>query len=721
MNTHSLSDFGTHATLRGIEPATAGWAPAREVRSGVPIGTMLNGRYLVRGVVGEGGFGQVYECTDETTGGRVAIKSPRISPVEVRPVTEDTDATTRRRTQDRNALIQSLASTEYRALSATRHPNVVKVFDRFVTEDGRPCLVMEFLEGRSLQRRLKDDAPTFERGADLIRQACEGIHACHQAGFIHRDPKPDNMIVSEADALKVIDFGIAISRPDWSNEPAPRTGFVGTPIYASPEAASGEVPLLSPRSDVYSLGVIAYEMFTGAFPLAPDSRGGMSMSVLEDKARITPLPATRLNRRIPRRLATALDKALAIDPDARFESAQEFGAAVTDAVRGARATVPPRESVDLERRELQRREQRTLLAEPSAPPSIARQLATQLGAPPAAPGRAWFVRVYYATDREPTTVRLWRGSEFYSHHRSTAGLRYGVCRVSIPKNHTIGRLETCRFWRLEFKPNPNTHIVLEEVKELDADTFFKRLEFGADSADKSLFVFVHGFNVKFRDAVLRTAQLAHDLEFPGPPILFSWPSRGRPNPRAYLRDETNVQWSYNHFHSFLVQLCARLAPRSIHVIAHSMGNRAIAHSLGLLSYIHPPHQRAIDQAVFAAPDIDALTFSEACPEICKGVKQATLYASARDRALLASKLVHGYRRAGDSRPSPVLVDGVHTIDASDVDFSVLGLNHSYVGASEMAIKDLAKILKGRLHPGARGLQQLGSSPRLYWAFKDIKP
>ncbi len=704
------TEFGrTEATLSGMDAATVGWDQAREARSAIPVGTVLNGRYRVLGSVGAGGFGEVYECYDESTGQRFAIKSPHRAVQGTRIRVAGSRAETEPRTEDRDALIRGLASAEYKALSATRHPNVVQVFDRFVTEDGRPCLVMEFLRGGSLGRHLKDRAVTFHEGAKLLGQACEGIHACHQAGFLHRDPKPDNMIVSDAGELKVIDFGIAISRPDWRPEPTQKRGFAGTPLYASPEATTGEIRLLSPRSDVYSLGVMGYQMFTGSLPVPPELETH-PMSVLEDKARITPLPAVRLNPRIPRRLAKALDKALSIDPDDRFESAQDFGAAVGEGVRGVTARVPSKK--------LESGEQRTMLTQSNAPPSIVRQLAGHVGAPEPAPGREWFVRVYYATDRAPTTLNFLRGREFYGHQRSEAGLRYGVCRVSIPRNHTIGRLETCRFWRLEFKPDPSKHVVLEEARELSADAFFKRLEFAADTADKSLFVFVHGFNVKFRDAVLRTAQLAHDLDFAGPPILYSWPSRGRPDPRAYLRDETNVQWSYTHFHSFLVQLCARLAPRAIHVIAHSMGNRAIAHSLGLLSYIQQAPEGAIDQAVFAAPDIDADTFSEACPLIRKGVRQVTMYASARDRALLASKLVHGYRRAGDSRPAPVLIDGVHTIDASGVDFSILGLNHSYVAASEMAIKDLAKILKGRLHPDARGLRQLGSSPRVYWTLEE---
>jgi len=195
--------------------------------------------------------------------------------------------------------------------------------------------------------------------------------------------------------------------------------------------------------------------------------------------------------------------------------------------------------------------------------------------------------------------------------------------------------------------------------------------------------------VGFEDAARRTAQLAYDLGFDGAPILYSWPSRNRMV--AYTEDEDSVQWTAFHLRAFLEELAERTKATKIHLIAHSMGNRALASALQVIAAEHRGQSSQLfRQIVLAAPDIGADTVELLAHEIQPLARRITLYASAYDDALLISRLVHGVLRAGQTGQNLVVVAGIDTVDASGVKTDFLG--HSYYGQSDSIVSDIRKIL-----------------------------
>lgn len=251
------------------------------------------------------------------------------------------------------------------------------------------------------------------------------------------------------------------------------------------------------------------------------------------------------------------------------------------------------------------------------------------------------------------------------------------------------------------------------VKLKPADDFFLALqERVAQSKRKEVLVFVHGYYVAFDEAARRTAQLAYALGFPGVAILYSWPSQAALT--GYLADETNIEWTIPHFREFLRQVTTKSGAERVHVIAHSMGNRAVV--AGLRQLAAEPQRPAtplVHELVLMAPDVDADIFREAIPEIRSVVRRMTLYSSSQDKALLISKTVHGYQRAGDTKPAIVVVSGVDTIDASAADTGMTG--HSYYADSRSVLFDLYTLFRHGDAPEARfGLLPMEQWGQRYW-------
>jgi esterase/lipase superfamily enzyme len=294
-------------------------------------------------------------------------------------------------------------------------------------------------------------------------------------------------------------------------------------------------------------------------------------------------------------------------------------------------------------------------------------------------------------------------------------LELGTCEVSIPKLHEVGELESPSVLRLEFHEDPNRHVMLLGVRPEPADRFFADLrECVGRSKQKSAFVFVHGYNVSFEDAARRTAQIAYDLKFEGAPIFFSWPSQA--GILSYAVDETNVSWAAPHLLSFLTEVAQQSGAQRIHLIAHSMGNRALTSALRDLSLMQKSDRPTFDEVVLTAPDIDADIFvNDIAPAIVKTARRVTLYSSSNDEALIVSKKVHGYPRAGDSGSQLVVLPGIDTVDVSAVDTSLLG--HTYYGDNSTVLADIFELLNASkpadqrqwLHPERLGILK-------YWVF-----
>ena len=326
------------------------------------------------------------------------------------------------------------------------------------------------------------------------------------------------------------------------------------------------------------------------------------------------------------------------------------------------------------------------------------------------PPDATAVSVFYATDR--LQLPKLTGGVQYSRQRSLMGsIHYGKCEVSIPASHKVGKLETPSILRLEFRPDPKKHIVLTKTNSLEEEEFFVQAKASVSrSTTRDAFIFIHGYNVSFEDAARRTGQMAYDLDFVGAPVFYSWPSNGKV--ADYPKDETNITWSTPHFQRFLKLMSERSGAGRIHIIAHSMGNRAVCDALKALSY-DINAQLKFNHLVLAAPDIDAETFQELAATLQRLTGRITLYQSSKDKALSASKGIHGNPRAGE----PLLViPGLDTIDASQIDTDFLG--HSYFSSNWPLLSDIHAILFDDKPPAGRfGLMAMEHKDGRYYAFR----
>jgi esterase/lipase superfamily enzyme len=245
-------------------------------------------------------------------------------------------------------------------------------------------------------------------------------------------------------------------------------------------------------------------------------------------------------------------------------------------------------------------------------------------------------------------------------------------------------------------------VILREVEPLTQERFVGQLR--KAGSERPILVFVHGYNTSFEEAAWRAAQMVYDLrewEFDGRAALYSWASRGTLT--GYRDDERNVEAAVPHLAAFLELLAAEAGDAPVHLVAHSMGNRALT---GALTRIDGS-QTSFEQVLLAAPDMDAEVFNkQVAPRVAQRCDRLTLYASSNDRALQISGYWHRNRpRAGDAAGGISTTDQLESIDASACDTTLLG--HSYVADKPSVLIDVATILHG-LAPSERGgwLEQL---------------
>lgn len=327
------------------------------------------------------------------------------------------------------------------------------------------------------------------------------------------------------------------------------------------------------------------------------------------------------------------------------------------------------------------------------------------------------VRVYYGTNRARTGND--KAAQFYGVERGELDL--GYLDVSIPAIHKYGELETSSKWSiftygLGEDALKEKYVLLLKVEPLDEENFYTQLsEHIRDSPSNDVFMFVHGYNSSFEDAARRTAQLAYDLDFDGTPMMYSWPSQG--STTAYTVDEAAVRVSGRKMARFLTAVVQKAGADRIHLIAHSMGNRALIEALEQIvagqDKTNP--QQLFGQVIFTAPDVDRDYFVEALGSIRPVAAGVTLYASENDVALKTSAVLHGAPRAGLAGETIVTVPGIDTIDMSAVEADSLG--HSYYAANEGAIYDLFRLFWRGEPPEQRcGLREQSQDRPGLWLF-----
>jgi len=300
------------------------------------------------------------------------------------------------------------------------------------------------------------------------------------------------------------------------------------------------------------------------------------------------------------------------------------------------------------------------------------------------------VRVFYGTDRKPSGDP--RPALYYGSERGE--LRYGYLDVTVPAVHKESALETQPRWTeyvFDAGEARRRYILLDQVTPLAKDRFIQELrEHVKQARSKDLFLFVHGFNNTFEDSARRAAQLMYDLDFDGTPLLYSWPSKG--NPFAYTADEAAVGDSGLVLADFLQTIITQSGAERVHLLAHSMGSRALIEAVRTYLATLAPEKRThiFGQIIFTAPDVDRSYFIHAVPPLVAAAERVTLYASDTDYALRVSALVHDGARAGTAGATVIRLQGLDTIDVSAIPADMLG--HSYFATNSGAIFDVFRLL-----------------------------
>jgi serine/threonine-protein kinase len=266
-----------------------------DLTSSFPI---INNRYQIFSTIATGGMAVIYNAQDLMLERKVALK------ILKKELSSDQS-------------FQNKFRTEAKASASLIHPNIITTFD-FGFDGDRLYIVMEYIDGSDLKTIINKDNPlSISQSLDYLLQSSNGLGFAHNSGFVHCDVKPQNMLVSKSGILKITDFGIARAMETISREEKFDVVW-GSPYYFSPEQASGKAP--SPATDVYSLGVIAYELTTGRLPFSAEDSAELARMHRSD----LPTPPKDVNSDIPDTLNNIILKALSKDPADRYQNGKQF-------------------------------------------------------------------------------------------------------------------------------------------------------------------------------------------------------------------------------------------------------------------------------------------------------------------------------------------------------------------------------------------------------------
>ncbi len=292
------------------------------------VGLVVAGKFRLDAMIGQGGMGSVWSATHLGLGNRIAIK------LVSREFVRSPDALRR-------------FDSEAKAAARLQSRHVVQVYDSGTLDDATPYIAMELLSGQNLQGRIEASGPiSLAESVDILAQSCKGLGRAHSLGIVHRDIKPDNIFLAQSPdeegyTVKILDFGVAkLSQASDRDGSSTKTGTVlGTPLYMSPEQARG-LRGIDHRTDIYSLGLVAYTMLTGHVAFNGESFGDILLKICTE-----PLPKLSASVNVPPSLESWFAHVCARDPATRCASTKEFietlRAAVGDAIPRARALSSP--------------------------------------------------------------------------------------------------------------------------------------------------------------------------------------------------------------------------------------------------------------------------------------------------------------------------------------------------------------------------------------------
>lgn len=327
-------------------------------------------------------------------------------------------------------------------------------------------------------------------------------------------------------------------------------------------------------------------------------------------------------------------------------------------------------------------------------------------------GKYTVMEIFYATDR----TRLKNNAAWPEYadvsNLNMQSLEYGRLQVSIPPNHHKGTIETKPWYVLRMgTQKPTKYIELLSGKTLSNDQLMQALT-APGNTDKSVLLFVHGYNNSFDDAAARTAQIAYDVDFPGRVMFFSWPSKNKLLP--YVTDQNTAQWAAADLEQVLVDLDKRAGVQHITIIAHSMGNYLLSMALERVLRSDPTFFSKVSHLVMAAPDIDVNVFRKDFASIIARLPSVTLYVSSSDAALNNSEIINGGYRLGDFRAGPLVFPPIETVDASAVDTDFIG--HAYISDSPNVLDDVAAIISANLPASKRNhmVSESNHDQAQYW-------
>lgn len=321
--------------------------------------------------------------------------------------------------------------------------------------------------------------------------------------------------------------------------------------------------------------------------------------------------------------------------------------------------------------------------------------------------------VWYGTNRAPLDPK--DETKGYTSKRDSK-THYGKCLVVVPQSHQFGSVGSA-WYRRWLKGDDRLR--MEEVLPLTEDGFLKDVRdilAKQNLSDRSVLVYIHGYNVTFEEAAIRAAQIGFDLKVPGITAFYSWPSMGTLG--GYGADYDTIQFSEEDLSQFLIKMAKDSNAATVHLIAHSMGNR------GLLNALYKAAAQAaittglkFGQIFLAAPDVDVDIFKQLASIYPKVSERTTMYVSAKDRALeFSSWLRKDLPRAGYT-PPVTAIDGIDTVQATSIDVTILG--HSYFAEAAGILYDMNDLLLHNTPPQRRLRLSQGTeaSSAPYWVVK----